>query len=444
MNKGGSAPTPAPDVLALPGGLGRRRRTQAPGRALTVIAALVLLIGYQVYALFMEQHGAPSAHVFSGRVTTPEVVGPTSAGQMFRLEADGFDSVTIHAARAGERVAPTIFFKLFEVLPDESGQPGLERLIFRAPRHGIDVVARGLFTVRFPQIEQSAGRLYRFEVTVPNANPGGGIVLQATRDNVYRAGAFIIDGREQWGDLMFSTSAGHATAFARLRRQFGSSFFNWVLFAVLALQTAALATLAYYLMFAPRPPAERTALVPVVTWRPVRVYAVVALVAMAGAVATLVSRARSIDLVEMFPDAEKRTSLVRLHQAFDVLDVTIGGDTKRSIFAHPSSRIIWRIEVPPNATLITAAALRPDAWTKSSDGVIFMVGLSDGVRYAERFRKSIAPYPFAADRRWVPISVDLSPYAGQQVEVIFNTNPGEFGNTANDAAVWGAPRIVIR
>jgi hypothetical protein len=41
--------------------------------------------------------------------------------------------------------------------------------------------------------------------------------------------------------------------------------------------------------------------------------------------------------------------------------------------------------------------------------------------------------------------LDLSPWAGQRVELIFNTRPAHAGaSPANHLAVWGAPAIVTR
>jgi hypothetical protein len=43
--------------------------------------------------------------------------------------------------------------------------------------------------------------------------------------------------------------------------------------------------------------------------------------------------------------------------------------------------------------------------------------------------------------------VDLSAYAGQDMEIIFNTResgPGQGPDARNDLPLWGAPEIVMR
>jgi hypothetical protein len=152
--------------------------------------------------------------------------------------------------------------------------------------------------------------------------------------------------------------------------------------------------------------------------------------------------AGAIDLIELFPDAEKRTTMASLEDGYAIETITIGGDRKRSIFAHPFSRIIWTITVPPGGILRTAAALRPDVWSVPGDGALFRIGVSDGPTYTELFKGRINPAGQEADRRWHPVELDLAAYQGRRVKVIFNTEPGESGNAVGDACVWGAPRIV--
>ena len=52
------------------------------------------------------------------------------------------------------------------------------------------------------------------------------------------------------------------------------------------------------------------------------------------------------------------------------------------------------------------------------------------------------PFHNKADRRWIPVAVDVSQYAGEEVEVIFNTNnsmPGKGDDRDNDTALVRRP-----
>jgi hypothetical protein len=150
-----------------------------------------------------------------------------------------------------------------------------------------------------------------------------------------------------------------------------------------------------------------------------------------------------IDLLATFPNAEKRPA----GGTFEVIDVDLNGDKKRAIFTVPTSRIVWRLKVPDDAWLKLALATKQETWDKEGDGVLFRIGVSDGRAFEDLIVQHVDPFHNKGDRRWIPLNVDLSAYAGEHVEVILNTNTspkGKGDDSRNDAALWGAPEIVIR
>jgi hypothetical protein len=172
----------------------------------------------------------------------------------------------------------------------------------------------------------------------------------------------------------------------------------------------------------------------------------VAVVAIAGYLwLTWAGDPGGIDLVEAFRAAEKRTPLDP-GAAFSIDPQTIKGETKRSIYAHPPSRITFHdVAVPAHARLEVFLAIKEEAWPKGTDGVYFRVGVSDDAGYKDLIQRHVDPYRVEADRGWIPIALDLSAYGGKTVDVIFNTQeslPGLVPNALFDFAVFGAPRIV--
>jgi hypothetical protein len=183
------------------------------------------------------------------------------------------------------------------------------------------------------------------------------------------------------------------------------------------------------------------------TWGKVAVLAVLVILGVAGYLWLQQGSADgSIDLVEAFRGAEKRTHLDPA-AAFSIEPQTIKGETKPSIYAHPPSRIIFHdVKVPPNARLELFLAIKEDAWPKGTDGVYFRVGVSYGQTYRDLVTRNVDPYRVEGDRGWVPISIDLSEFGGQTINVIFNTHeslPSIKPNGLFDFAVFGAPRIVV-
>ena len=76
--------------------------------------------------------------------------------------------------------------------------------------------------------------------------------------------------------------------------------------------------------------------------------------------------------------------------------------------------------------------------------MMFRIGVSDGTVYRESVTRYVNPYSTPDDRRWIPVDVDLSAFAEQAVDVIFNTDPSPPGVPAdgrNDLALWGEPTI---
>jgi hypothetical protein len=151
------------------------------------------------------------------------------------------------------------------------------------------------------------------------------------------------------------------------------------------------------------------------------------------------------DLVEAFRGAEKRSN-VDVNAAFSMDPQTVSGVTRPAIYMHPTSRVIYRdVEIPANGRLLAFLAIKDEVYDKGTDGVYFRIGVSTGSVYEDLLKRQLDPFRVPADRGWVPVSVDLSKYAGQKVQVIFNTEPslpGYAPHSMYDFAVIGEPRIV--
>jgi hypothetical protein len=152
-----------------------------------------------------------------------------------------------------------------------------------------------------------------------------------------------------------------------------------------------------------------------------------------------------IDLLERFEQAEKRPDPA----LFSIGEATLAGETKRAIAMTPTpgTRIIWKVRVPDDGWLRVSLGMHPDSWEREGDGVKFLVGISDGRAFETLFEQHLHPFANKADRKWVPVTVDLSTYAGEDVELIFNTYshlPGHPEDHQNDLPLWGVPEIVVR
>jgi hypothetical protein len=186
-----------------------------------------------------------------------------------------------------------------------------------------------------------------------------------------------------------------------------------------------------------------------------RSYIIIAVVLVVAAAAFyLYTKSRGVrvvdDLVVMFPDdarVEKRSALAR-ELAYKAGPQTIKGETRPAIYMHPNSRLIFhKVTIPDSGRLRVFLAVKEEAWDKPGDGVLFRFGVSDGRQYDELLNQHVDPANNQADRQWIAQEIDLSAYAGQQMDLIFNTQdslPRRPPNPAHDFALWGDPAVVVK
>ena len=156
--------------------------------------------------------------------------------------------------------------------------------------------------------------------------------------------------------------------------------------------------------------------------------------------------AARVDLIARL-DTATRSPEEALTRTFKVGDVNLNGESHRAIEAEPPTRITWKVRIPEDAWLRVNVGLKPEAWTAEGDGVLFYVGASDGRTYEDLFKQVVNPFNHPGDRKWIPVMVDLSSYAGEEIELHFNTRVSAERKPAdgrNDFAVWGAPEIISK
>ncbi len=154
----------------------------------------------------------------------------------------------------------------------------------------------------------------------------------------------------------------------------------------------------------------------------------------------------AVDLVDQFDAAvQKRPT----PETFSVVDATIGGERKRAILVKDPSRLVYRVTVPDDGALRFSLGIDESAWSTEGDGVLFRVLVAAGSAPEEVLNVQLNPYANSGDRGWQPLSVDLSEYSGETIDVYFNTNSSPpsrppVDDRRGDLALWGEPRIVVQ
>lgn len=159
----------------------------------------------------------------------------------------------------------------------------------------------------------------------------------------------------------------------------------------------------------------------------------------------------AIDLIAQFPQAKEKRPVP---EKFSVVSATLRGETMQAILVEenstdccPATRLKYQLTVPDNAWLRVGLGLEEKAWTQQGDGVLFRVVVSVGSTNDVLLNMRLDPYNNTGDREWKQTMLDLSEYAGENVELLFLTNSSTQGagdNRGGDLALWGAPRIIVK
>lgn len=126
--------------------------------------------------------------------------------------------------------------------------------------------------------------------------------------------------------------------------------------------------------------------------------------------------------------------------------ITIDHEQRPVLFQHPISQVTYRLEMPQGAGLHFGLGLDPAVWSPDKgDGVEYNLY----VRYPYEphvlhrvYHRYLDPKNVAKDRHWLDQVVDLSPYGGQTIDLIFETLPGPAGDTCFDWGGWSTPVLV--
>jgi hypothetical protein len=151
--------------------------------------------------------------------------------------------------------------------------------------------------------------------------------------------------------------------------------------------------------------------------------------------------AEGVDLLTHFDQAKKQGGV------FTVVDATLGNETKKAIAAPANGRVTFHVKVPDDGWLRVSLGLKPESWTTEGNGVHFYAGVSDGRAFEVLFTQTVNPFANPSERRWIPVTVDLSGYAGEEMDIILNTvasGPGAPPDDRGDMPLWGAPEVVRR
>jgi hypothetical protein len=128
-----------------------------------------------------------------------------------------------------------------------------------------------------------------------------------------------------------------------------------------------------------------------------------------------------------------------------------GVSRREWLYVHPPSQVSTDVDLPPGRQVWFQAglALDPAMWqAPTGDGVRFQALVSrlaapgQSGPSAVVLDRVINPRARVEHRRWVPVEVDLSPWAGAAIRLTLRTLPHE--DLSYDWAGWGTPIVAVR
>ena len=108
-----------------------------------------------------------------------------------------------------------------------------------------------------------------------------------------------------------------------------------------------------------------------------------------------------------------------------------------TLFMHPPARVYYPLTLPPEAAVLRfGLGLAPETMNWPGDGATFEVLINGQSVFQEHLDKE------HARQGWQERTVDLSPWAGQDIVLSVGIGPGPAGDLSGDWAGWGEPQVV--
>jgi len=128
--------------------------------------------------------------------------------------------------------------------------------------------------------------------------------------------------------------------------------------------------------------------------------------------------------------------------------VLIGTTTKNSLIAPDGSLFKYQITIPENSALAFSYGIIPVSW-KNSHPTEFKVEIQNNDQSQTLFTEKLHPLTNPDHQKWQEAVIDLSPYEGKTVDIIFKTDAkhtrqDNVRNKFITYAAWGHPRIVSK
>ncbi len=125
----------------------------------------------------------------------------------------------------------------------------------------------------------------------------------------------------------------------------------------------------------------------------------------------------------------------------EIQRVIIKRDSRTALFLHPDSSVTFpSFRLGTNPTLSTAVCIKEPVWEKCTGTIHFNIGVQvNGEAATPLWHHCLTPSTNQEDRNWIPVSLDLSGWSGQEIRLVFSTRAEN--SHAYAWAAWANPII---
>ena len=153
-------------------------------------------------------------------------------------------------------------------------------------------------------------------------------------------------------------------------------------------------------------------------------------------------RATGVSLVT--PEALKDVTLAHVKDQPNLgVDLSVNGIARKSIWIDaPTALTYHHLVLGAHPALHVYVAIHPLIYTEAtSDGATFQVSVNVDGQTRQLADVYINPIAHPELRKWTPLDVDLSQFAGKTVDLTLSNSPGPANNDYADWCLWGDPRL---
>ena len=191
--------------------------TAHPAEAAWKFAAAVVFVcaALQAVALADRSQSQPRNRDIR-RYVLGEIYDQHRVEQQFVVKAQGLSSLTIHPRPASPSPTGTVTLTLRDITRGSDGP-----VVHRLSEPLAALAQRDALALQFaPQPSQN--RSYALDIAVHGGSDGQGIGLLASRGDGDRRASLLVNGRRQWGNLVFETTVdGAPSNFGAIAGQLG-------------------------------------------------------------------------------------------------------------------------------------------------------------------------------------------------------------------------------